>query len=176
MTQRKVMIPLDGSDFSRTAFRTLGRLFEPQTTAVTLVQVGEVPEGAYVAPAQPVVVGNEVSWPVEVKGRSIYSTQAWQSARAEVEVALSDDAERLRDAGYTVYTKALFGDPAQEIADAADAGGFDAIVMATHGRSGLGRALLGSVAEKVLRMVLVPVIMTRPKSEGADYGPYGSLS
>ncbi|MBX3144322.1 MAG: universal stress protein [Trueperaceae bacterium] len=176
MTQRKVMIPLDGSEFSRSAFRTLGRLFEPATTAVTLVQVGEVPEGAYVAPRQPVVVGTEVSWPVESKGHSIYSTQAWQSARAEVEVGLADDAQRLRDAGYTVYAKALFGDPAQEIADAADSGGFDAIVMATHGRSGLSRALLGSVAEKVMRMALVPVIMTRPRTEETEYGPFGALN
>ncbi len=176
MKQRKVIIPLDGSDFSRVSFRTLGKLFDPETTAVTLVHVGEVPEGAYEQPAQPLIVGDAVSWSAEHKGHAIYTSQAWHSARAEIEAELQDDAERLRAAGFTVYVKALFGDPAQEIADAVEATGCDALIMATHGRCGIGRALLGSVAEKVLRMVLVPVVMVRPREELMDRGPIARLN
>lgn len=176
MFQRKVMIPLDGSDFSRIAFRTLGQLFDPATTAVTLVHVGEIPEGAYEQPTQPLIVGDKVSWSTEAKGRAIYTSQAWHSARAEVEAELQDDADRLREAGFTVYVKAMFGDPAQEIADAVEASGCDTLIMATHGRSGLSRALLGSVAEKVLRMVLVPVVMVRPREEQSEHGPIARLN
>ncbi len=176
MRPRKVLIPLDGSEFSRSSFRTLGRLFGPDTTEVTLVQVGDVPEGAYERIPEPLVVGDHVSWSQSTKPRAIYTSQAWQSARAEVEAALEDDAQRLRDAGFTVRVKALFGDPAQEIADAVEAGDFDAVVMATHGRSGLNRAILGSVAEKVLRMVLVPIVMVRPAEDPAEHGPIPRLS
>ena len=53
------------------------------------------------------------------------------------------------------------GRPADEILAAAQEGGVDLIAMATHGRTGLGRLLFGSVAEAVLRRAPVPVFMIR---------------
>jgi nucleotide-binding universal stress UspA family protein len=55
------------------------------------------------------------------------------------------------------------GNPAQAIVDASD--GFDYIVMTTHGRTGFTRFLLGSVAEKVLRLSSVPVLVVEEESE-----------
>jgi len=49
-------------------------------------------------------------------------------------------------------------EPQNSIANWANANGVDLIVMATHGRSGLSRALMGSVTEKVLRQALCPVL------------------
>jgi nucleotide-binding universal stress UspA family protein len=53
------------------------------------------------------------------------------------------------------------GDAATEILDYADERDIDLIAMATHGRSGLRRWLLGSVANKVLRTTDVPVLLSR---------------
>src|SRR5262249_16725970 len=59
-----------------------------------------------------------------------------------------------------VECSVVIGDPFQRIADAAR--GADAIVMATTGRTGLSHMLIGSVAEKVVRHVPVPVLTVRP--------------
>jgi nucleotide-binding universal stress UspA family protein len=59
------------------------------------------------------------------------------------------------------------GDPAWEILDAADELEADLIVMGTHGRSGLGRMLLGSVAETVLQAANCPVLVVKARRLGA---------
>lgn len=53
------------------------------------------------------------------------------------------------------------GEPAAEILACAEEGGHDLIVMGTHGRKGLARMLLGSVAEQVVRDSPIPVLLTR---------------
>ena len=54
------------------------------------------------------------------------------------------------------------GEPAAAILDAAATGGFDLVVVATHGRTGLAHMLLGSVAERVIRRCPTPVLTVRP--------------
>ncbi len=54
------------------------------------------------------------------------------------------------------------GDPAEEICRYAREAGMDLIVMTTHGRTGFGRLLLGSVAERVVRNCAVPVLTVKP--------------
>jgi nucleotide-binding universal stress UspA family protein len=53
------------------------------------------------------------------------------------------------------------GDPHEAIIRAAESGGFDAIVLGTHGRTGRARSLAGSVAESVVRTAACPVITVR---------------
>ena len=53
------------------------------------------------------------------------------------------------------------GDPAAAIVELASSGGYDLLVMGTHGRSGIRHALLGSVAEKVVRRAPCPVLTVR---------------
>jgi nucleotide-binding universal stress UspA family protein len=73
-------------------------------------------------------------------------------------------AQRLADlsaslgAGVPVVTAVLFGDPANEIVRYAREHDIDLIVVGTHGRTGLSRALLGSVAERVIRTASCPVL------------------
>ena len=59
----------------------------------------------------------------------------------------------------------LFGDPATAVLNQAAKAGADVIAMATHGRSGLDRWLLGSVAEKVLAGSEAPVLLYRAWAE-----------
>jgi len=68
---------------------------------------------------------------------------------------------RLGDRIETVATALRSGRPWEEILAAAREGNADLIVIGTHGRKGLPRALLGSVAEKVVRMSPVPVLTVR---------------
>jgi nucleotide-binding universal stress UspA family protein len=166
-----VLLPLDGSRFSRQAFRAVGRLFSAENTHVTLLHVAEAPEGVRERTWAPLV---SEAWPGLRQGgrldaplaeHPIYATQVWESTKAELIEALDDDVRALTDAGFAVRLVIRFGDPAQEIADLIEEDDIDAVVMATHGRSGLSRAIMGSVAERVLRMVHVPVIMIRGREE-----------
>jgi nucleotide-binding universal stress UspA family protein len=79
-------------------------------------------------------------------------------ARAELERV----AERLGGTGIDVdieISTTLFGSPAEVIVQTARRDQAEIIVMSTHGRSGLGRWLYGSVAEEVLRLAPVPVLL-----------------
>ena len=57
-----------------------------------------------------------------------------------------------------------FGDPVAQILDEAEAFGADLIVVSTAGRSGIGRVLLGSVAERVFARATAPVMLVRPRA------------
>jgi len=69
--------------------------------------------------------------------------------------------EALRAAGFTPELQIREGEPGLEIAQAASEGRFDLIVMGTHARRLITRALLGSVANKVLQSGNVPVLLVR---------------
>ena len=71
------------------------------------------------------------------------------------------------DIGQTVETQTLVevGPAAEKIMEAAKEKDADLIVMATHGRTGFSHALMGSVAEKVVRQAPCPVLTIRPKGE-----------
>lgn len=74
-----------------------------------------------------------------------------------------DDAARLAsDRDLTVLTDVYQGHPAETIVEYADTYDVDLVVMATHGRSGLKRYLLGSVTEKVVRTATTPVLTVTP--------------
>lgn len=67
------------------------------------------------------------------------------------------------DAGINIERRFVEGDPATAILEQAEAGQVDLIVMGTHGRTGLGRLFMGSVAEEVARRAPCPVLtMTNP--------------
>lgn len=90
--------------------------------------------------------------------------------RDEGTVAL-DEAARLLPDDVDLERITLEGSPAREIVDYAAGTGTDLIVMGTHGRSGVDRLLLGSVAERVVRRSPVPVLTVR---EGAGVSEDGT--
>ncbi|HWP35898.1 MAG TPA: universal stress protein [Thermodesulfobacteriota bacterium] len=79
-----------------------------------------------------------------------------------------------RAAGVAARGLVRTGDPARETVRAADEEGADLIVMGTHGRSGLGRLLLGSVADRVIRQASCPVVTVRETSAAAPRAPAAS--
>jgi universal stress protein A len=84
-----------------------------------------------------------------------FKKQAAQDAARLAAVA----TEQLQGVNSEVLTE--IGDPATGIVDASRIKGADAIVIGTHGRKGLMRVLMGSVAERVLREAQCPVIAVR---------------
>ena len=79
----------------------------------------------------------------------------------EGEAAVRPVVERARARGLHVVDEVVQGDPATAIAEYADARGVDLIVMATAGRSGVDRLLLGSVTERVMRTADASVLTVR---------------
>ena len=102
---------------------------------------------------------------VELSRHPIYADRRRENVRSQILDALRNDLEALKAAGYEVSAQVRFGDPAQEIVDCADEEEMDLVVMATHGRSGVSRLVLGSVAERVLRHAPVPVVVLRPANK-----------
>jgi len=80
--------------------------------------------------------------------------------REEAEQALAE-IEEMAGERVTVETEMVEGAPGREIVAYAEETGIDLIVMGTHGRGGLNRLLLGSVAERVIRSAPVPVLTYR---------------
>jgi nucleotide-binding universal stress UspA family protein len=74
---------------------------------------------------------------------------------------LHDVERRLSKKGLRVRTRIALGPTASAILGAVQTSAADLVAMTTHGRSGLGRALFGSVAESVLRACPVPVLLIR---------------
>jgi nucleotide-binding universal stress UspA family protein len=83
-------------------------------------------------------------------------------SRSDVAAELSRIAEELAGAGLKVRSVVRAGEPADEILEELKEQGADLVIMRTHGRSGVGRAVLGSVTERVLKASGVPVVLLRP--------------
>lgn len=79
----------------------------------------------------------------------------------EAEDYVSGLAKRLQEEGVRAEAKVRYGDPVEEILDHVTRDHIDLIAMATHGRTGLKRVVMGSVAENVLRRTSVPMLLMR---------------
>jgi len=83
-------------------------------------------------------------------------------------VYLQRTAERLKAKGINTDIEVLTGDPSEAIVSYADNSPCDIIVMASHGRSGVTRWAIGSVADKVFRASSVPVLMVKASERPAQ--------
>lgn len=81
---------------------------------------------------------------------------------SEAKSYLEREAQPLRGKGLNVECVIVQGTPGQAIVSYADESGVDLIAIATHGRSGLGRLVFGSVADFVLRESGLPILVIKP--------------
>jgi nucleotide-binding universal stress UspA family protein len=81
--------------------------------------------------------------------------------RTRLEVAAAELVRRGRRDGVSTGFLIWEGDPAESIVDAAQSEGADVIVVGSHGRGALGRALIGSVSDQVVRRAPCPVLVVR---------------
>ena len=134
-----VLFPTDGSDATRAA---LGHALDiAGQYGATLHVLSVVSEDPFRTPD-----GNE-------------------DATATAERTVADIAARARRDDVAVTTAVRHGAPHEEILAYADEHGVDMIAMGTHGRTGVDRALLGSVTERIVRTADVPVVTVRASDE-----------
>ena len=150
MKIRRILVPIDFSDHSREALKVAYDLAS-QTGARTMLL--HALEPIYFAGAPR---GQAYDGPITME----------QFRDAEDAMARLVESESGRKT--PVSGKVVSGSAADEILKTAESSDADLIVMSTHGRSGLSRAILGSVAEKVLRGASCPVLTTRPVDIDAE--------
>ncbi len=141
---RRILVPLDGSPTSMSILEPAQKFAQLYDSSILLLHV----EPPYV-PASPVLPGMEIALP-EMAPPPTLSAQDEVTAKA---------AERLTRAGLEVTRLTTAGEPASEILDLSVNRGMDLIALGTHGRTGLERWALGSVAERVLRSTEVPLLL-----------------
>ena len=135
----KVLVPLDGSALAEAAIDTA--LDVSAGAPVTFILIR--------AAAAHTLPGTD-------------PTEAQVAVVQEAQQYLASAASRLAERGVTkVETGVWYGPAAAAIIEAARLKKADLIVMSSHGRSGLGRLILGSVAESVLRGTTVPICIVR---------------
>ena len=95
------------------------------------------------------------------------STVAWEQAKAGVrqtaQSQLDDTARQLRAEGFVTTTAVVEGDPADAIVQEAEKDAGTLVAISTHGRSGVGRWVMGSVTDKVIRQSKNPVLVVRAR-------------
>jgi nucleotide-binding universal stress UspA family protein len=147
---RKILVPVDFSEHSERALRTAVMLARSYDARLTLLHV-------YEPIALAVPQGYELLGEAQLQ-RLFDELQ--RSLTQQKDLALAEGGP-----GLPVETQLLHGFAAGEVCSLAEKAGFDLIVMGTHGRRGLSHALLGSVAERVVRMAPCPVLTVRaPKA------------
>jgi nucleotide-binding universal stress UspA family protein len=147
----KILVPLDGSMLAETALPAACDLADKDGATISLVRAAE----AHALP-----------------GTNAIDAQV--TAVREAEEYLAAVVTRLADTGVRrVETHVWYGPAAAAIVEAAAVQKASLIVMSSHGRSGLGRLVLGSVAEKVLRGTTTPILIVRAESAPVDV-PHGA--
>lgn len=137
-----LLLPLDGSNVAEAALPIATALAAALDAPITLVAAltGDGAWGAAGAPSN-------------------------EAANRRVGTYLGEMADRLAGSGLRVASESRVGDAPAVIAGVAQEVGATLIVMATHGRTGLRRLVLGSVADAVLHSTALPLVLVRPASD-----------
>ena len=146
---RKIMVATDGSELVRKAVDSaieIAKLSEAKLYAVHVIAIGRL---------YSIISSRDAEWKKTMKEQL---TTEGKEATAYVENAG-------RAANVEVESVILEGNPANEIIDFAEKNDIDLIVMGTHGKTGIQRFLIGSVAENVVRHSKRAVLVVKEESE-----------
>jgi len=142
---KKILVPLDGSDLAKIALGQAENLAKTFDAEIILFQV---------VPFMPIYGSPELVTPLIVD----------EKQKEAVEKYLASLAEELKKRGLRVTATVKTGQQvAGEIIDFAKEVRADLIVRCTHGRSGISRWVLGSVALKLLTRAEAPILLIRSK-------------
>lgn len=141
-----ILVPLDGSVVAEAALTPAVDLARTWGARLVLLRAAEAHTGPLTDPIE-----------------------AQVHVMREAEEYLAAAQARVKAAGVAeVELSAWYGPPAEAIVEAARHRHADLIVMSSHGRSGVARLVLGSVAESVLRATAVPILLIRPAGAPLD--------
>ena len=145
---KRILVPLDQSVLAEGVLPLVDDLARGEGAVVRLLYVAPAPHTRVSEDGLVVAYADQEMQRLEAEGRDYLS-------KAEVQLG-----------GVPVERVVRFGDPLDEILREAAAFDADLIAVTTAGRSGLSRAILGSVAEQVMRKAEVPVLLLRPGRNG----------
>jgi nucleotide-binding universal stress UspA family protein len=150
---KKIMVPLDGSELAECVLPHVDAFMKGfNLSDVILVRVVEPEMPSYHGETR---IDSEIMAEREAKRKS--------SAKDY----LNRVATRIKHEGMTVQAEVLVGRVTESLIDYAEKNDIELILIATHGRSGVTRWVMGSVADKILRSANVPVLMVRaPGTKG----------
>ncbi len=142
----RIIVPLDGSELAELALPHAVRMAELSDAPIHLVRVIDVTRTER---------RGALGFGLEVAT----DNRAWMTDEATAMAYIRAIERRLRERGLDVTAEVRRGTIAREICAASNLG--DLIVMASHGRGGVTRWFVGSVAEDVVRQANVPVLLVR---------------
>ncbi|MBP2678084.1 MAG: universal stress protein [Deltaproteobacteria bacterium] len=153
----KILVPLDGSTLAERAIRHAQEIAHGTRSEILLMQA--------------------VNFPVPVVPEAVLMPDPrWLAgAKKEASQYLEGIAAPLREAGMRVRTLLDERPPADAILHISEREEVDLIVMSTHGRGGLSRMLMGSVAESVFRATSRTVMLVKPERPAVVAHPDGEL-
>lgn len=147
---RRILVPLDGSLLAEEALSHALALGALSSAEYVLVHVTEPSAWLGRLPG-----GTQAAYP---------ATEGHEKREHQAEDYLKRTVARLAEQGHQAESRVIVSSHlARAILDAARAVRADLIAMATHGRGGLSRLLIGSVADKVMRRSDVPLLLCRPR-------------
>ena len=136
---KKILVPLDGSARAELILSQVGRILRREDSEISLIRVVNIPPSIGRADLSP------------LRHVELESAQGY----------IHGMTRRFSDRGAKVSGRVLEGTAADVILDTARAEGATLIAMTTHGRSGVARWAMGSVAEKVARAADIPLMLVR---------------
>ena len=142
---KRICCPIDFSDASRAALEVAADLARRGGADLVLLHAYPIP--GYTFPDGSVVASPRMMQ--ELAEQAQRHLEEWRASAA----AIAGEGR--------VAVEKVVGEPAAEIVSFAKAKGVDLLVLGTHGRSGLEHALMGSVAERVVRKAHCPVLTVR---------------
>ncbi|MBC8453173.1 MAG: universal stress protein [Chloroflexi bacterium] len=150
----KILLPVDDLESAGLAISNVKEMAGSNDTHVILFHV--------VAPEKPLVMHDGHLGGVQTAA-DVYEVAKHDEAKnvEEQTKVMQAAAEELNAAGLNVTSQVVVGNAPTEIVRAVNEQGIDLVVISTHGRRGVSRAFLGSVADEVMRGLEIPVMVVR---------------
>lgn len=154
---QRILIPLDGSELAERVLEPAIALGKPRAANYTLIRAVEPGFLPYGYPYLGDVSQPERNWVVNARNME---KDCQEKRKAQAVSYLDCVAKRLRAKSLCVNTQVVECDASAALLQSANS--FNLIAIATHGHGGFKRLLLGSVADKVIRGTVTPVLVYRP--------------
>ena len=155
---KHVLVPLDTSALAETALPYAQEIIE-ENGQITLLLVLDTAKHEILAPSLDFQLDPSVADALEKQNKEM---------RKHAQDYLDRVTATIENKSLKIETVLQSGNPAEEIANLAKVSGVDAIVMSTHGRTGLSSWLLGSVTQKVIGIATCPVFVIPPQNDADD--------
>ena len=164
---KRILCPVDLSTFSFNALRLAVQIAQSSNATIYVLHVIDNPyDDLYMSPitqADPTMLGLYKDEPLR-RSRILKATM--EHSQVMLKHFCHDLVETAPKARYLIES----GNPFEKILDVAEARRIDLIVLATHGRTGIKRILIGNVAEKVVRHAPCPVLTVRSRKSKKNSG------